>query len=536
VVLARGPGRGGVRPDAAPLDAAGGPAARHAPATAVTLSELLEAVDTLAVHGRTDVEVGGLALDSRRVRPGDAFFALPGVRTDGARFAADACAAGASAVFGAPGLPADGATRVEVEEPRLALAQAAVRFHGHPSRALRVVAVTGTNGKTTTTWLLESIAAAAGWRAGIVGTTGVRVGGEARPSAFTTPEAPELQSLFADMRRADVALVAFEASSHALAQRRTWGTACDACVFTNLTQDHLDYHGTMAAYLDAKLMLFDGRNGGREKPCAAVVNADDPHAGAVAAAAGRGGMEVRWFGSPAAVDGRDGASLERVEAHAGGLHVTLRRHGASGEGEHALALPMLGRYNAWNAAGAFVAACALGVPAATAAAGLERSPGVPGRLERVQAGQRFGVAVDYAHTPDALERALAACREHASGRVLLVFGCGGDRDRGKRPLMGAAAARGADRAWVTNDNPRSEDPAAIAAGIVAGAPRAGFVVELDRRAAMAAAFAEARPGDLVLVAGKGHETTQTVGDRVLPFDDREVARALLAGRAATGAA
>ncbi len=501
------------------------------------LHQLLAGVETLAVRGTTEVDVRRLVLDSRQVRPGDAFFALPGVQADGARFVTSAIAAGAGVVFGprglpdpGPGRPAAGCTLVEVAEPRLALAQAAVTLHDHPSRSLRVVAVTGTNGKTTTTWLLEAIAAAAAWSTGVIGTTGVRIGGTQRPSAFTTPEAPELQALLADMRGLGVTCVAFEASSHALAQRRTWGTACDACVFTNLTQDHLDYHGTMEAYLDAKLMLFDGRNGGREKPCTAVIDADDPHADVVAAAAGRGGMKVAFFGSEAAVAGRDGASLVAIEPRPEGLALQLRE--APAGTMHSFTLPMLGRFNAWNAAGAFAAARAIGVPAEIGVTGLAHAPGVPGRLERIHAGQTYGVAVDYAHTPDALERAIAACREHAQharGRVLVVFGCGGDRDRGKRPLMGAVAAAGADRAWVTNDNPRSEDPAAIAAEIVAGAPPGRLAVILDRREAIAAALHEARTGDLVLVAGKGHETTQTIGSQVLPFDDRAVARELLAG-------
>jgi len=509
------------------------------------LAEILAGVDSLAVRGPTAVEVRRLVLDSRAVRPGDAFFALPGVRTDGARFARQAAAAGAVAVFAAPGLEAapepGAATRVEVSEPRLALAQAAVRFHGDPSRSLRVVAVTGTNGKTTTTWLVEAIAAAAGWRTGLIGTTGVRLAGEPRPSAFTTPEAPELQALFAEMRGAGVGCVAFEASSHALAQRRAWGTACDVCVFTNLTQDHLDYHGTMDEYLDAKLRLFDGRNGGRGKPCVAVVNADDPRADAVAGAAQHGGMRALWFGSAVAVAGRDGVSLEEVSARADGISLRIRVRGAAlgaagPDGDAlAIALPLLGRVNAWNAAAALAAAGVLGVPAARAAAALEAFPGVPGRLERVGPAPGFAVVVDYAHTPDALERALAACREHSAGRVLLVFGCGGERDRGKRPLMGGAAARGADRAWVTNDNPRGEDPATIAAEIVAGDPGGRLLVQLDRRAAIAAALREARPGDVVLIAGKGHETTQTVGREVLPFDDRLVASVLLAGGGAGAA-
>lgn len=496
------------------------------------LRDLLAAVETRSVRGTTDREVAGLALDSRRVKPGDAFFALPGVNADGGRFAMAAVQAGAVAVFGSglPELP--GVTQVEVVEPRLALAQAACRVNHDPSQLMQVVAVTGTNGKTTTTYLLEAILDAAGRRAGVIGTTGVRLAGQRLPSSFTTPEAPELQSLLALMRGAGVATVALEASSHALVQRRTWGLACDVCVFTNLTQDHLDYHRTMAAYLDAKLMLFDGRNGGQGKRPVAVVNADDPHHDAVAAAAAQGCRMVWRYGSAEAVGMRDGVALVSVTPSASGLALVLRERVGDHVREHGCALPMLGRFNAWNAAAAFAAARALGIDAALAVRGLEQSPGVPGRLERVQAGQPFEVTVDYAHTPDALERALAACREHTRGRVLVVFGCGGDRDRGKRPLMGEAAGRGADRAWVTNDNPRSEDPAAIAAAIVAGAPAGTLQVVLDRRAAIAAALAEARPGDLVLIAGKGHETTQTVGAEVLPFDDRRVARELLLGAGA----
>ncbi len=250
----------------------------------MTLHALLEGVDVLSVAGDTSREVAGLALDSRRVRPGDVFFALPGTRADGAAFARAAVAAGAGAVVTAAGTTVEGATRIEVAEPRLALGQAAVRLHGDPSHAMRVVGVTGTNGKTTTTWLLESVFRAAGWRAGVLGTTGVRVDGETRPSAFTTPEAPDLQAILADMRDRGVVALAMEVSSHALVQRRAWALACDVAVFTNLTQDHLDYHGTMDAYLDAKLMLFDGRNGPNPKRATAVVNADDPAAPRVGAA------------------------------------------------------------------------------------------------------------------------------------------------------------------------------------------------------------------------------------------------------------
>jgi UDP-N-acetylmuramoyl-L-alanyl-D-glutamate--2,6-diaminopimelate ligase len=292
-------------------------------------------------------------------------------------------------------------------------------------------------------------------------------------------------------------------------------------VFTNLSHDHLDYHGTLEAYLDAKLMLFDGRNASRPvKSATAVVNADDPVAERVVAAARRGGMKVLRFGTTAGTDVR----IARVETAPDGLVAELVT-GVVTE----VRLPLLGRYNAWNAAGAFAAALALGVAPARAAAGLAAVERVPGRLERIVTGRPFEVVVDYAHTPDALQRSLAAMREHARGRVLVVFGCGGERDRAKRPVMGHAARAGADEVWVTSDNPRGEDPAAIADEILAGAGGAGGPVhlELDRRAAIALALAAARPGDAVLIAGKGHETTQILGEQVLPFDDREVARGLL---------
>ena len=503
-------------------------------------------------NGALDLEITGLAYDSRKVRAGNLFFALPGQHHDGSAFALQALERGAAAVVSEAELAAPAASQLRVADARLAMADAACRFHGHPSRAMKVVAVTGTNGKTTTTYLLESVFRAAGLRAGVIGTTGIRIDGESRPSAFTTPEAPELQCSLAEMRERGVQAVAIEASSHALAQRRTWGLECDACVFTNLTQDHLDYHGTMDEYLDAKLRLFDGRNGPTTKRATAIVNADDPGSERVITAARAGGMPALRYGMDPGASGvgptpefaihdvalnASGVAL-RLDVAAAAAAAATARNARAGQpalaaASHHLQLPLLGRYNASNAAGAFGAAYALDLDAAAIARGLAETPGVPGRLERIALGQRFSVVVDYAHTPDALERSLAACREHAAGRVLAVFGCGGDRDRGKRPLMGAIAERLADRCWITNDNPRSEDPAAIARDIAAGMSGAPRIV-LDREAAIAEAIAAAREGDIVIIAGKGHETTQTVGDRVLPFDDRDVARSILRARAGTG--
>jgi UDP-N-acetylmuramoyl-L-alanyl-D-glutamate--2,6-diaminopimelate ligase len=321
------------------------------------------------------------------------------------------------------------------------------------------------------------------------------------------------------MKTRGVRAVAIELSSHALVQRRCFGLECDVVMFTNLTHDHLDYHGSLESYFDAKLMLFNGRNHvRREKRATAVVNADDERAARVVQGAEQGGLEVLRFGRTAGAD----VQIAGLKTQPRGLLIELRH----ADRETTVSLPLLGRHNAWNAAGAFAAALALGLPPDVASAGLASVPGVPGRLERVDVGQPYEVVVDYAHTPDALSAALAAAREHARGRVLLVFGCGGDRDRFKRPLMGRVAAEYCDRAWITNDNPRGEDPRAIAQEILGGATHPLDVV-LDRRLAIEQAFRAARPGDTVLIAGKGHESTQTVGDRVLPFDDRAVAREVL---------
>ena len=507
----------------------------------MTLKDLLEEMDVKATRGDLDVAVAALRYDSRRVARGDAFFALPGRHADGAGFARAAVEAGAGAVVSGAAAASGAPAWIEVADPRLALAQAANRFFTHPSRALEVAGVTGTNGKTTITWMLESIFRQASRAAGVIGTTGARFGGAERPLGYTTPEAPELQGLLREMADAGVRSVALEVSSHALDQKRSWGLECDVAVFTNLSHDHLDYHGTMEAYLDAKLRLFDGRNGASAKERCAVVNADDPAAPQVIEAARRGGVRVMTVGLDAGgsrpaipldlhvediVPMPDGLRLQAWLSPSGWPEAIGGRRIDPTGGETTFRLPLLGRYNATNAILAIGAAMILGVDSRDVIRGLESMPAVPGRLERVDAGQPFAVVVDYAHTPDALTRALDAVREHHGRRVLLVFGCGGDRDRAKRPVMGAIAARRADVAWVTNDNPRSEDPAAIAREIVTGASggRIALAVELDRRAAIDRALGEARAGDVVLIAGKGHETTQTIGAEVTPFDDREVAR------------
>ncbi len=479
------------------------------------------------------VEIAGVAHDSRAVHPGDLFFALAGARTDGRRHVAEARARGARAVVAPGPLDAGGLPVVVVEEPRRVLGLVAARLAGDPSAALTLVGVTGTNGKTTTTYLLEAIWRATGRATGVIGTISYRVGAESRPAPYTTPEAPELQRLLAEMRAAGATHVAMEVSSHALAQERVRGCRFDAAVFTNLTRDHLDFHGDMESYFAAKARLFLDHlpTGGKPDPVA-IVNVDDP-AGARLARA------VRTRCVPV---GRAPGAVVRavdVETSLAGTRGTL----LLASERLPFASPLVGAPHVENIAVAAAAAWALGASPDAIAAGIAAATPPPGRVERI-AGPGFTVVIDYAHTPDALARLLDALRPLAAGALIVVFGCGGDRDRGKRPLMGEAAARRADLVVLTSDNPRTEDPDRILVDIEAGvraaglvrlaAPRAGargYIVEADRRAAIALAIGLARPGDLVVVAGKGHEDYQIVGTEKRHLDDREEVRRALEGRA-----
>ena len=443
------------------------------------------------------VEVTAVVHDTRAVAPGALFCCVPGARVDGHDLAADAVAAGAVALVVARPLAVP-VPQVRVPAVRAAMGPLAAELHGHPSRQLAVVGVTGTSGKTTTTHLLGAIGEAAGWPADVVGTlSGPR----------TTPEAPELQARLADALAAGRRLVAMEVSSHALALDRVRATRFAVAVFTNLSHDHLDFHGDLESYFAAKASLFDPSYAE-----AAVVNADDPY-GARLLQDPR--VPTEAYALDDAVDLEVGASSSRF---------TWRGH--------AVALPLGGRFNVSNALAAATAAARLGIAPDAVAAGLSGAPPVPGRFEAVDEGQPFAVLVDYAHKPGALESALTAAREGLrGGRLLLVVGAGGDRDRSKRPEMGEVAARLADRVLLTSDNPRGEDPLAIIEAVQAGmASTAGLTVEPDRRAAIARAVDEAVAGDVVVIAGKGHEAVQVVGDRTLPFDDRAEARAALRAR------
>jgi UDP-N-acetylmuramoyl-L-alanyl-D-glutamate--2,6-diaminopimelate ligase len=440
------------------------------------------------------VDVTSIVHDSKAVEPGSLFACVPGGRFDGHRFAAAAVDAGAVALLAEKPVTAD-VPVVRVASVRRALGPVASALYGDPSRHLDVVGVTGTNGKTTTVELLRSIFEAAGRPCGVIGTlTGAR----------TTPEAPELQALLASFVAEGRTSVAMEVSSHALVQERVAGTRFRVAVFTNLSQDHLDFHGTVETYFSAKARLFEP-----DLADTAVVNLDDP----------RG----RLLGHAALIP-TTGYALSDVD------DLRLDPTGSSFRWrDRDWRVGLAGRFNVENALAAATAAIELGIDDDVIDRGLRAAGPVPGRFELVDAGQPFTVVVDYAHTPDGLEQVLAAGREVTKGRVIVVFGAGGDRDRDKRPRMGAAAAAGADHLVVTNDNPRSEDPMTIIDAVRSGIPpTADVTVEPDRRAAITAALAMAGPGDLVMIAGKGHEDTQVVGDTVTPFDDRRVAREIIA--------
>lgn len=499
------------------------------------LSQLLDGLAAQCLDPG-DPEITAVGCDSRAVIPGSLFAAVRGVRADGHDHLEAAARAGASACLLRDPRPGFGMVRVRVADPEAALGRAAAAFHGHPSRALRVVGITGTNGKTTTAYLIQHLLAEAGVRTGRLGTISYAFPRGEEPAPLTTPDAPALQAALARMRDEGAGAVVMEVSSHALARQRVEGCSFACAVFTNLSQDHLDYHGNMDAYSEAKRSFFTRY--AAEAP--AVLNAEDPYGRLLAAA----------VGERAVTYGLEAGDVRLAVEELGpqGLRGTVLYPG----GRARVRTPLAGAFNARNAACALATAHALGLDVPRAASALAHAPRVPGRLEAVEAvpGQGIHVFVDYAHTPDALERVLEAVRGVGPRRLLCVFGCGGDRDRGKRPLMAAAAARGSDALVLTADNSRSEDTGAILDAVEAGLPPGWRRVERweelgdgsrryarvpDRAEAIRWAVRAAGPGDAVLIAGKGHETTQTLGDRVFPFDDRAEARAALAARPGKGA-
>lgn len=471
------------------------------------------------VRGSGEVEVTGLTLSTSRVEPGDLFAALPGLRTHGATYAPEALAAGAVAVLtdpaGAALLPPD-THAVVVEAPRRFLGALAARLHGDPATSMRMIGVTGTQGKTTVTQLAEGALRRTGTPSAVIGTVGTRVAGEDVATALTTPEAPDLQALFARMREVGVVACAMEVSSHALVLGRVDGVVFDVATFLNLGRDHLDFHADVEEYYTAKASLFTPERARR-----AVINVDDEHGRRLV---GETELEVTTFSARGA-----DADWRATDVVCGADGSTFRLLGPGGV-DLATSVPLPGDFNVANALAAVATCAAAGFDPATVARGIAEGPGVPGRLERVDAGQDFSVVVDYAHKPDAVEATLRTLRPLTDGQLIVVLGAGGDRDRGKRPLMGEIAARLADVFVVTDDNPRSEDPRVIRAAVLDGVhePRAEVLEIGDRRRAIREALRRARPGDIVLVAGKGHESGQEVEGVVTPFDDRAVAREELA--------
>lgn len=501
-----------------------------------TLGDLLNNLEALEVRGDLGTLVEGVAYDSRRVVQGQVFVAVSGVRQDGTLYVADAIRRGACAVVGEK-VPHEAALTpfVRVADSRKALALISANFYDHPAQHLQLIGITGTNGKTTTTLLLESILKQGGCAPAVLGTLFYRWGGRQRTASMTTPESLDLQKLFHEMRQDGVSHVVMEVSSHALALGRVDGCLFRIGLFTNLSQDHLDFHGTMESYFHAKSLLFREHLSPNGRIAVGVVNGDDPYgARLIQMMAG----EVWSY------------SLSNQDAHVWVRNAELTSHGIRAQlqtprGSLAIHSPLMGRLNLYNLLAAATAALALGIPRELISKGLEMVCCVDGRLQRVEIPSECGVevVVDYAHTPDAMEKALSCLKEMTQGRLLVVFGCGGDRDKGKRPLMGQVAARWGDVVILTSDNPRSEIPEAIIADIEPGvrsegfsfaepgdlmSVRKGFTVVVDRKRAIELALLCAGPGDMIFIGGKGHETYQIVGGDVHPFDDRIVVRDFMA--------
>ena len=485
------------------------------------LKQLIQGLSPTSVEGSLDREISGITYDSRRVAPGMIFVAVPGQNADGHEFISAAVERGAAAVIceRTQAFPSR-ATRICVPDAREAMARVSRSFYHHPSAKLKVVGVTGTNGKTTVAFMIKAILEAAGLRTGLLGTVRYEIGDRRLPAQRTTPESVEVQQLMSQMLKADCQACVMEVSSHALDQKRVLGVEFDVGIFTNLTRDHLDYHGTMESYFAAKKKLFTSLKEGTKKG-AAIINIDDAFGARLASETT--GLEVQLtYG----LDQTARLRATKIELSAEGSRFVVE----TPERKFALRLPLIGRHNIYNALAAVGAGLALRVDVVKLQAALNAMPPVPGRLEAVPCGQPFGVFVDYAHTDDALRNVLTTLREVTKGRVLLAFGCGGNRDAGKRAKMGRVAAELADFTIITSDNPRKEDRARIAAHIEAGYRAVrdeACSIELDRRLAIQQILGKAEPGDTVLIAGKGHETFQEFEDTVVPFDDRLHAQEVL---------
>ena len=478
------------------------------------LADLIQRLRAISIDGPVDREITGLRYDSRRVGPGNLFVAVRGSCFDGHSFIEQAVDKGAVAIVGEkPGL-SKRATMIVVPNSREALARLAATYYGDPSRRLKVIGVTGTNGKSTTTFLVKHLLERANQSTGLIGTVRYEIGERVLPAQRTTPESLDLQELLSQCVEAGCRNVVLEVSSHALSQGRASEIAFDVGAFTNLTQDHLDFHHGMKDYFEAKARLFDSVRDNQKKERAAVINIDDPYGQQLAARFGRD-LPMISYGMGARAQFR--ASNFKVEMNGTSYQLNAK------EKSYLVRLPLIGRFNVYNSLAALAVAHAIGADVRTSVLALANAPQIPGRLEAIPAKRQFHVFVDYAHTDDALLNVLRTCRDLHPNRLILVFGCGGNRDRTKRVLMGAVADQYADYAILTSDNPRKEDPEAIVRDIEAGFKRKNYEKIVDRKEAISRAIALAQPKDIVLIAGKGHEKYQEFGDYTVPFDDVEVA-------------
>jgi UDP-N-acetylmuramoyl-L-alanyl-D-glutamate--2,6-diaminopimelate ligase len=489
----------------------------------MTFEHLLQGAEILSQSGNPSIS--GIEYDSRRIHPGDLFVAMGGESSDGNKFIEKAITAGAVAIItdSASEKPRDGVAWAQVPHGRRALARLSANFYKRPAERLTITGITGTNGKSTTTFLIEAIFKAAGRKSALIGTIEYHVSGKVLPAPHTTPEALELNRMLADALGHGATEAVMEVSSHALEQQRVYGIPFDVAAFTNLTRDHLDYHGTMDQYFASKQILFEGC--GTEAPRAAVMNIDDEYGRKLEKVTRKRSSEIFTYGLASG-----DFHPERVEMTSGGTRLDL----ITPQGTIPLFSPLIGKVNVYNVLAAAAAAYARGCDQQAIARGVESLARVPGRFERVDCKQPFTVVVDYAHTDDALRNLTALGREFVrhigqKGRVITVFGCGGDRDRAKRPLMGEAAGKGSDFVVLTSDNPRSEDPLAVINDASVGLQRAGakYQIEPDRKSAIAVAISKAGPGDIVMIAGKGHEKVQVTRHGSIPFDDVQVAQQVL---------
>ena len=482
------------------------------------LSTLVHHLESMGTYNLCDVEITGITNDSRKVRPGYLYVAIKGYKADGHNFIKKSLECGAQAIVSEEKLSLDTSIpQIVVRNTRKALSSLSCCFYNNPSQKINVVGVTGTNGKTTTTFLTKSIIEKAGYEAGLIGTINYQIGEKMITAQETTPESVELQRLIAEMVAAKMKFAVMEVSSHSAIQHRIENIDFKTAVFTNITAEHLDYHKTISNYMNAKLELFKNLR----KDSFAVLNADDEFSEYFA---DRTNAKILWYGIKNDAD----IKAEICRESTSDIMIKLKYSGK----EIDMKMPFVGVHNVYNVLAAVASAISLGFELDVIKSGIETAPTVPGRLESVPCNRGFEVVVDYAHTPHALETVLQALRNLVKGKILLVFGCGGDRDKEKRPLMGRIADEKSDIFWLTNDNPRSEDPLNIIDGIKAGIkPGRSFHTQINRHKAIADALSEATDGDLVLVAGKGHEKYQIIKDTITPFDDREVIKAILSGKA-----